>query len=250
MRKFGLIGYPLGHSFSRKYFTEKFRRENIDDCSYDNFPLASITELPGLLYSDPQLEGLNVTVPFKTEVLKYLDEIDPEASQVGAVNVLKIRRKGTRTVIRGFNSDIFGVHETLKPVLSQKIQNAIVLGTGGSSRSVCYVLNKINVRYTLISRSLKPGCLTYADLSPELLGKTQLIVNTTPLGMFPDIDGKPDILYDHLDEKHILFDLVYNPEITAFLREGQERGCQIINGLKMLHAQAERSWEIWNCEDL
>jgi shikimate dehydrogenase len=250
MRKFGLIGNPLGHSFSRKYFTEKFRRENISDCSYDNYPLASITELPGLLSSDPLLEGLNVTVPFKTEVLKYLDKIDPEANQVGAVNVLKIRRKGTGAMISGFNSDIFGIHENLKPVLSQKIQNAIVLGTGGSSRAVCHVLNKINVRYTLISRSLKPGCLTYTGLSSELLGKTQLIVNTTPLGMFPDIDGKPDIRYDLLNEKHVLFDLVYNPEMTAFLKEGKVRGCTVITGLKMLYAQAERSWEVWNNRNL
>ncbi|MDP4222506.1 MAG: shikimate dehydrogenase [Bacteroidota bacterium] len=250
MRKFGLIGYPLGHSFSRQYFTEKFQLENISDCLYNNYQLASITELPGLLYSDPLLEGLNVTIPFKTEVLKYLDKIDPEANQVGAVNVLKIGRKRTEAVISGFNSDIFGIHETLKPVLSRKIQNAIVLGTGGSSRAVCYLLNKINVRYTLISRSLKPGCLTYAGLSSELLGKTQLIVNTTPLGMFPDIDGKPDIRYDLLNEKHVLFDLVYNPEMTAFLKEGKVRGCTVLTGLKMLYAQAERSWEIWNDRNL
>jgi len=246
MRKFGLIGYPLGHSFSKKYFSEKYLRENIRDCVYNNYPITSIAQLPKLISSDPELEGLNVTIPYKTEVIKHLDIIDPEAKEVGAVNVLKIKRSKDKILILGFNSDTYGVREALLPFLSGNLANAIVLGTGGSSKAVCHVLKKINVHYTLISRNKKPGCLTYSEISPEMLNNTQLIVNTTPLGMYPEISSKPDLKYDLLDEKHILFDLVYNPEITAFLKAGKERGCRILTGLKMLHSQAERSWEIWN----
>jgi shikimate dehydrogenase len=246
MRKFGLIGYPLGHSFSKKYFTDKFSREHLDDCSYDNYPLTDIGQLPELTVSESSLMGLNVTIPYKTEVLKYLDEIDPESYQVGAVNVIKIKRSATTIKLAGFNSDIFGIKDTLMPVVSDRLKNALVLGTGGSSKAVCYVLSSINVNYTLVSRSPQPGCIMYSDIVPGLLGNTQLIINTTPLGMYPDIDSKPDLNYDLLNNSHILFDLVYNPEITTFLKIGQERGCKIINGMKMLVSQAEKSWKIWN----
>ncbi len=246
MRKFGLIGYPLGHSFSKKYFSGKFSVENIRDCVYNNYPIPRINQLPQLISSDPELEGLNVTIPYKTEVIKYLNRIDPEAKEVGAINVLKIKRLKNKVLVTGFNSDIYGIRETLLPFLSGDLVNAIVLGTGGSSKAVIHVMKKINVHYTLISRDKKTDCLTYSDISPEMLKNTQLIINATPLGMFPDIKGKPDLKYDLLNEKHILFDLVYNPEITAFLKAGKDRGCTILTGLKMLHAQAERSWEIWN----
>jgi shikimate dehydrogenase len=250
MRKFGLIGYPLGHSFSKKYFYEKFSVENIMDCVYDNYPIPCITQLPGLISSDPELEGLNVTIPYKTEVIKFLDRIDPEAKEVGAVNVLKIKRSKDKIFLSGFNSDTYGIRETLLPFLSGNLANAIVLGTGGSSKAVCHVLKKINVKYTLISRDRKQGCMTYSDISPGMLNNTRLIINTTPLGMYPDINSKPDLKYDLLNEKHILFDLVYNPEITAFLKAGSERGCRTLTGLKMLHSQAERSWDIWNNETM
>ena len=246
MRKFGLIGYPLEHSFSKKYFTEKFSREHVVDCVYNNYPLADILQLPELISSDTDLEGLNVTIPYKSEVINYLDYINTEAGQVGAVNVLKIKRLKDSNLLYGFNSDIDGIRDTLIPVYSANLVNAIVLGTGGSSKAVCHVLKKINVKYTLISRNNKPGCLTYSDIGPELLNNTQLIVNTTPLGMYPDLESKPDIRYDLLNETHILFDLVYNPEMTGFLRTGKEQGCRILTGLRMLHSQAERSWEIWN----
>ena len=246
MRKFGLIGYPLGHSFSRKYFSEKFSGENIKDCTYSNYPIQDIAQLPGLISSEPHLEGLNVTIPYKSDVIKYLDRVDPEAKKIGAVNVLKIKRIKGQISLSGFNSDIFGIRETLLPVLTLEIVNGIVLGTGGSSKAVCHVLEKLNVNYTLISRNKKPGCLTYPDITPEMLAETQLIINTTPLGMYPDIGGKPDLKYDLLNEKHVLFDLVYNPELTSFLKAGKERGCRILTGLKMLYSQAERSWQIWN----
>lgn len=245
MRKFGLIGYPLGHSFSKKYFSEKFTREKIEGCSYDNYPLTTIGQLPDLiLYED--IAGLNVTIPYKSAVLKFLDKIDIEAEAIGAVNVIKVKRDKDQNVLHGFNSDITGIRDTIKSVLHHDLKNALVLGTGGSSRAVCYILNEINIKYNLVSRTTKPGCLTYQDISPELIGNTQLIVNTTPLGMFPDTERKPELNYDLLTEKHILFDLVYNPEITLFLQTGKERGCQILTGLKMLYSQAERSWEIWN----
>jgi len=246
MRKLGLIGYPLGHSFSGKYFSEKFRKEKIAGCSYINYPLTSIDQLPGLIGSDSEICGLNVTIPYKTAVIRYLDNIDPEAEKVGAVNVLKIRRSGSRVHISGFNSDIYGIQDSLAPFNPQDLQNALVLGTGGSSKAVCHVLSKINVFYTLVSRSEKPGCLSYSGINEDLLGGIRLIVNTTPAGMSPDIEGKPDIRYELLTDKHILFDLVYNPEKTAFLKAGEERGCKILTGLKMLYSQAERSWEIWN----
>jgi shikimate dehydrogenase len=245
MRKFGLIGYPLGHSFSKKYFTEKFSREQIKNCSYENYPLTSIGQLPDLIHSE-NIEGLNVTIPYKSAVIKFLDSIDPEADAVGAVNVIRIERLKEKTKLAGFNSDIAGIRDTLLPVINSKMRNALVLGTGGGAKAVCYVLKEINVHYTLISREKKYGCLTYSEISPEIFRKTQLIINTTPLGMYPETGSKPDLKYDQLDSDHILFDLVYNPEITSFLKMGKERGCTILSGLKMLHSQAERSWEIWN----
>jgi shikimate dehydrogenase len=245
MRKFGLIGYPLGHSFSKQYFTEKFSREQIEDCSYENYPLTDISKITDLI-RDRNLEGLNVTIPYKSSVIKFLDKIDPEANAIGAVNVIKLKRTGDKTELDGFNSDIAGITDTLTPVMGPEIRNALVLGTGGGSKAVCYVLKRLNVSYTLISREKKSCCLTYSDIDSEILNNTQLIVNTTPLGMYPETDGKPDLKYNLLGKKHILFDLVYNPEMTSFLRMGKERGCTILPGIKMLHSQAERSWEIWN----
>jgi shikimate dehydrogenase len=249
MRKFGLIGYPLGHSFSKKYFTEKFSREHIKGCSYENYPLTNISQITDLI-RDNELEGLNVTIPYKSSVIKFLDKIDPEAEAIGALNVIKIKRTTGKTELRGFNSDMTGIMDTLIPVLSPEIKNALVLGTGGSSKAVCYVLTKLNIHYTLISREKQSFCLTYSDINSEILGKTRLIINTTPLGMYPETKSKPDLNYDLLGSRHILFDLVYNPEITEFLKIGKERGCTVLSGIKMLHSQAERSWGIWNNDAL
>lgn len=246
MRKFGLIGYPLGHSFSKKYFTDKFLREGYTDYLYENYPIANINELPGLISSDPEIAGLNVTIPYKSEVIQFLDGIDSEAAQVGAVNVLKIKKSKNKSTITGFNSDITGFRDTLTPLLTPGIKKALVLGTGGSSKAVCHVLKSISVDYTLISRSRKADCLTYQDIDDTILKSHLLIINTTPLGMHPDLSGRPDLNYDLISEDHILFDLVYNPELTTFLKLGKERGATVMNGLKMLERQAERSWEIWN----
>ncbi len=246
MRKYGLIGYPLGHSFSKKYFNEKFSKEQISGCSYENYPLPDLNQFRKLISDIPDLCGLNVTIPYKSGIINYVDIIDPEATEIGAVNVLKILRSGHDTKIFGFNSDVTGIRETLIPCLSENIKNAIVLGTGGSSLAVCFVLKKLGIKAIQVSRIRKHGTICYQDIDYDLIKSHQLIINTTPLGMFPDIESKPDINYNLLSEKHILFDLVYNPEITSFLKMGKERGCKTISGLKMLWSQAERSWEIWN----
>jgi shikimate dehydrogenase len=246
MRKFGLIGYPLGHSFSSKYFTEKFEREKISGCSYENFPLEHIGDFPELIRSNNDLYGLNVTIPWKTEILKYVDETEQAVKEIGAANVLKINRKNGRTRICGFNSDVVGIKDSVITEFPSGGGHALILGTGGSSRAVRYALQKLGFRITLVSRSGKPGIATYSDLDSEVLNRTDLIVNTTPLGMFPDVESKPELNYHFLGNHHVLFDLVYNPEITTFLRLGRERGCKIITGLRMLYSQAERSWEIWN----
>ncbi|HUX97732.1 MAG TPA: hypothetical protein VMV47_18520 [Bacteroidales bacterium] len=246
MRKYGLIGYPLGHSFSSKYFAEKFKSERLTDVSYDNYPLTDIDILPQLIAEETDLCGLNVTIPYKSEVLRFLDSIDKEASEIGAVNVIKISRTGGRILLAGFNSDVTGISDSIKPYIKNNIRRAMVLGTGGSSRSVCYVLKKNGIKITMVSRERKEGLISYGDLTPELIAENLLIVNTTPLGMYPAVEAKPDLNYTYLGKDHVLFDLVYNPEITAFLDSGLKHGCTIITGLKMLHSQAERAWEIWN----
>ncbi len=246
MRKFGLIGYPLGHSFSKKYFSDKFLTENILDCSYENYPLEDIGQIKSLISEDQNLCGLNVTIPYKSEIIRFLDFLDKEAQEIGAVNVVKIERLGCKVKLFGYNSDVTGISETLSPYVGKNIRNAIVFGTGGSSKAVCYALYKFGINFFQISRTRGPGHYTYSEITRELIEKCELIINTTPLGMYPNIDGKPDIDYNLLSQKHILFDLVYNPEITTFLKMGLEKGCTTLGGIKMLHAQAERAWEIWN----
>lgn len=251
MRKFGLIGYPLGHSFSAKYFSGKFEREGLPDCEYRNYPLECLDEeFHKLIARNRDLCGLNVTIPYKTEIIRHINATEPVIAEIGAVNVLKIRRLGTKPWICGFNSDVTGIRSSLMPYLEEGISKAIILGTGGSSKAVAYVLKRAGIEMTFISRKRRDGCLAYSDLTSELLKESGLIVNTTPLGMYPDTGSMPGIDYTSLNEKHILFDLVYNPGITAFLHKGKERGCRIITGLGMLHAQAERSWEIWNDDNL
>ncbi len=250
MRKFGLIGYPLGHSFSQKYFSEKFKREKICECTYENFPMKEIESLPGLIYSDSEICGLNVTIPYKTEILRFIDETDEAVKEIGAANVLKIKREEGTVRLFGYNSDIEGVKESLRPLSGVKGGKALILGTGGGSRAVAWTLGKMGFEVILVSRRKSNGILRYNEVSSEILADTDLIVNATPIGMNPHADGMPEIDYSLLDEHHTLFDLVYNPEMTSFLKMGQERGCRIITGIKMLYSQAERSWEIWNDDRL
>ena len=246
MRKFGLVGYPLGHSFSKKYFTEKFIRENISDCQYENYPLASIDLLDELISNNSDLYGLNITIPYKSAVIKYLDFIDEQAQAIGAVNVLKFKRDGGKVIIKGFNSDIDGFRNSIFPYLGKRITHALVLGTGGGAKAVCYVLAKSGIKITSADIIKIEGVLNYSEITDNILINNQLIVNTTPLGMFPDILRKPDLNYRCLNRDHILFDLVYNPELTSFLQAGKEQGCTIISGIQMLYGQAEKAWEIWN----
>ncbi|HOB84267.1 MAG TPA: shikimate dehydrogenase [Bacteroidales bacterium] len=250
MRKFGLIGYPLGHSFSQKYFAEKFSRENINDCLYDNYPLKHIELLPGLVAGNPELYGLNVTIPHKTAVLKYVDVTEPSVDEIGAANVLKFRRTGNDIEVYGYNTDVTGIRDSLLPYLKGNIRNVLILGTGGSSKAAAWTMRQIGLNVTFVSRMRKGDILSYSDLTEDHYRNTDLIINTTPLGMYPDISTRPDIDFKLLNEKHIIFDFVYNPEYTSFLKAGKERGCTIITGLKMLHSQADRSWEIWNDPEL
>ncbi|BDD11158.1 shikimate 5-dehydrogenase [Fulvitalea axinellae] len=246
MRKFALIGYKLGHSFSKKYFTDKFEKEGLDNCLYELFELAHIKQLPGLLIEQKSLEGLNVTIPYKEEVIPLLDDIDDSAKRIGAVNVIRIQDGKTK----GFNSDYYGFKKSLEDWMdiNPSETKALILGTGGASKAVKTALEDLNVEFKFVSRTASDDTLDYASLNakPELLDEYRLIINTTPLGMLPNTDSCPDLPYDRIGGGHYLYDLVYNPEETLFMKKGTDRGAKAKNGLEMLHLQAERSWDIWN----
>ncbi len=244
MRRFGLLGRTLKHSFSQTYFSRKFADEGISDCRYDNFELASIAELPALFSAHPDLVGLNVTIPYKEEVLAYLDEQSPAVQAIGACNCIHIV-DGKRT---GYNTDAYGFTESIRPYLQPHHRNALVLGTGGASKAVCYSLQQLGLNYQLVSRKRTNSTITYSDLDAELMQASPVIINTTPLGTFPDVDVAPPIPYDLIGAAHLLFDLVYNPSKTLFLQQGEARGATIANGYRMLELQAEASWEQWNIE--
>jgi shikimate dehydrogenase len=247
MRKFGLIGYPLGHSFSKGFFTEKFKNENISGCVYDNYPIESIDLLPSLIKSNPELIGLNVTIPYKEQVIPFVDKIDEKALNIGAINTLKIIRNGEDFKIEGYNTDCYGFEQPLKKVIKKHHKKALILGTGGASKAVKFVLVDMGIEYLNVSRN-KSGdnTISYQQVTSDIIQEYHIIINTSPLGMFPDIGSFPDIPYEALSEKHILYDLVYNPEKTSFLQKGEQKKATLINGLPMLYLQAEKSWEIWN----
>ena len=250
MKQYGLIGFPLTHSFSEKYFAEKFRKEKIGDIEYLNFPLQSIREIISLVFDNPKICGLNVTIPYKEQVIPFLDDIDPEANEAGAVNTITISRKKNNFFIKGYNTDIIGFIKSLPADISKKHKNALVLGTGGASKAVVCGLKKLDIKYQLVSRTGKPGCVTYKDIDEKTIQNNTLIINTTPLGMYPDTGSLPDLPYRYLSENHFLYDLVYNPSVTSFLNEGKKLGISIMNGLQMLKNQAEESWEIWRSEEV
>jgi len=246
MRKYGLIGFPLGHSFSKKYFTEKFEKEGIDDAVYDNYPLEDIKGFEPLHKGDPELMGLNVTIPYKESVIPFLDVLSEDARNIGAVNTVCLCTKTGRMVKVGHNTDTSGFRRSLEENLTTVPAEALVLGTGGSSKAVVYVLEDMNIKVTRVSSSGKEGAVAYGDLTDKLVRRAKLIVNTTPLGMHPKTDACPDINYDALTTDHLLFDLVYNPVVTKFMQEGRNRGASAVNGYQMLVYQAEDAWEIWN----
>lgn len=246
--RYGLIGFPLGHSFSRSFFTEKFQRERLQGVEYDNFPLASIEEVLPMIGANPDLQGFNITIPYKQAIFPLLDEVAPQARAIGAVNCVRIFRSGGGVILKGFNTDAYGFHRSLATMLGSIRPQALVLGTGGASKAVCYVLRELGIEYRLVSRSGGGEILSYADLTPAQVAASRLIVNTTPLGTFPRIDTLPELPYEAISRGHFLHDLVYNPAETAFLHEGRLRGATVKNGYDMLLGQAERSWEIWNDE--
>ncbi len=248
MRLFGLIGYPLSHSFSSGYFTQKFVKENIQDTTYINFSIDSIERLPEIIKGNPKLTGLNVTIPYKQKIIPYLDELDRTAMKVNAVNTVKIFKNDRgNTILRGYNTDIYGFKTAIEPYLNSEHKNALVLGTGGSSRAVVYTLKNLGIHCKYVSRTNSEKVFKkYDELIPDDLNDFQIIVNTTPLGMFPNVDEFPGIPYEGIYKNQILFDLIYNPAETIFLRKGKSKGAIIINGLNMLIAQAEESWKIWN----
>ena len=241
MTKFGLIGFPLGHSFSRGFFTEKFAREGID-AEYVNFEIPDASMLLDVIRDNPELRGLNVTLPHKQAVIPLLDELSDEAREIGAVNVIRIRDGK----LKGFNSDIIGFTDSIHPLLQPHHKKALVLGTGGASKAICVGLNRLGIEWTYVSRSPREGMLTYEDITAETLQQYTVIVNCSPVGMFPKVDAAPAIPYELLTPQHLLFDCVYNPEDTLFMQKGRAQGATVKNGLEMLHLQAEASWKFWN----
>lgn len=247
MKKFGLIGYPLSHSFSLKYFTEKFQKENITDCSYENFPIEDISQLHHIIKQNPELAGLNVTIPYKEQVMELLNTVDGIAKDIGAVNTIKIYPDGT---LKGFNTDAWGFAKSLSSVLNPAYKQALVIGSGGASKAVTYVLKRIGINPIIVSRNPQKGQFNYQEIDKALITESKLIVNCSPLGTFPDIKSYPLIPYEHVNSEHFLYDLVYNPEETEFLKRGKKQGAKVKNGKEMLLAQAEESWKIWNDQEV
>ena len=241
MRKFGLIGYPLSHSFSQKYFTEKFQQLGITDCRYELYPIEDIAGVKALL-QDPELCGLNVTIPYKQSVMPYLGGMSPVVQEIGACNCIRIE-KGVTT---GYNTDVVGFEESLGRKLQPYHNRALILGTGGASKAVAYVLRKLGIFYYMVSREPGAGRLSYEQVDEEMIYSHTLIINTTPLGMYPKVDICPPLPYEAIGAQHYLFDLVYNPARTLFLQNGEQRGAAVENGYDMLIGQAEESWRIWN----
>ncbi len=247
MKLYGLVGFPLSHSFSAEYFAEKFEREHIHDCQYHLFPIESIDQLPDLIRSIPELAGLNVTIPYKQSVMSYLKLIDTGAEQIGAVNTIKINRNKDSYSLMGFNTDAYGFRESLKPLVNKNYKQALILGTGGASRAVAYILGQMGIQMTFVSRNpVNPRHISYEDINPSIIAACKIIVNTSPLGMFPNTASYPPIPYESLTKEHLLYDLVYNPVETEFLKRGEYKGAKTVNGLQMLHLQADKAWEIWN----
>lgn len=245
MDHYGLIGNPVSHSLSEKYFTDKFVLKDID-ARYERFLLKDIHGLPILLETYPHLKGLSVTSPFKTDVIQYCDELDEITRQIKAVNTLKISIRGGKTHIKGYNTDIDGFAAAILRMIGNKKPYTLVLGSGGAARAVTYALNKLGIRYTVVSRHTGPGKIVYNDLTGKIIAEHKLIVNTTPLGMGRHPEAFPDIPYQHISSDHLIYDLIYNPAETPFLRKAKQKGARTENGLVMLQAQAEKAWEIWN----
>ncbi|MBQ1774625.1 MAG: shikimate dehydrogenase [Prevotella sp.] len=245
MDKYGLIGYPLGHSFSISYFNEKFQNEGIN-ARYINFEIPNIEQLPEIVAQNPDLQGLNVTIPYKQKVMQYLDTVSPEARAIGAVNVIKVVHKGKNTLLKGYNSDVIGFTRSIEPLLTNHHQKALILGTGGAAKAISYGLRSLGLQTLLVSRYERPGTIRYEQITPDVVHEYNVIVNCTPVGMYPRTVECPNLPYEALDSRNLLYDLLYNPDETLFMYKGRKQGATVKNGLEMLLLQAFASWEIWN----
>lgn len=245
MDTYGLIGYPLGHSFSRNFFNQKFVDEGID-AVYENFEIPSIEMFLEVLEATATLRGLNVTIPYKEKVISYLDVLSPEARTIGAVNVIKVEHKDKQRVLKGYNTDVIGFIRSIEPMIEPHHKKALVLGTGGASKAVCYGLRQLNIEPVLVSRYQRPGTIQYKDITQEVVKEYNVIVNSTPCGMYPKVDDCPDLPYEALTSENLLYDLVYNPDQTTFMKRGAAQGAAVKNGLEMLLIQAQTGWDIWN----
>ena len=245
MDKYGLIGYPLGHSFSVSYFNEKFASEGID-AEYINFEIPTIDALPEVLASNPELKGLNVTIPYKQKVMSFLDSISPEARAIGSVNVIKVTNKGDNVYLKGFNSDVIGFTKSIEPMLERFHKKALILGTGGAAKAINYGLKSLGLETLFVSRYERPGTIQYKRITPEVVKEYNVIVNCTPCGMYPHTDTCPELPYEALDDHNLLYDLIYNPDETLFLYHGRKQGASVKNGLEMLLLQAFTSWNFWH----
>lgn len=246
MDRYGLVGYPLKHSFSSKFFNEKFEKENID-AEYSNYEISDIHILPSIITADPDLKGLSVTIPYKEKVIQFLDELDETAKAIGAVNVIKITRKEGKIILKGYNSDLIGFQHSIEPMVDPSIHTkALILGTGGASKAVKYGLECLGITSKYVSRTAHAGWLTYDELTKEVISNYKIIVNASPVGTFPNMEEYPNIPYQYLTDCHLLYDLVYNPPVTKFLELGAKHGAKTKNGSEMLQLQAIAAWEIWN----
>ena len=246
MDKYGLIGYPLGHSFSISYFNQRFADEGIN-ATYENFEIPSIDDLPEIIDRYPNLRGLNVTIPYKEKVIPFLDSISPEARAIGAVNVIRVVHQKNKTLLKGYNSDVIGFTQSIEPMLDPKWhKKALILGTGGASKAINYGLKSLGIEPVFVSRYERPGTIQYQSITPEVVREYNVIVNCTPMGMYPHTDECPQLPYEAMDSHTILYDLIYNPDQTLFMRNGAKYGAEVKNGLEMLLLQAFASWEFWH----
>ena len=241
-KRFGLLGRNINYSFSKGYFTDKFNSENFEGCTYENFDIPEISAFPDIIKNTPDLKGLNVTIPYKETVIPFLDKLSKKAVVIGAVNTIKITKKGK---LKGYNTDYYGFKKSLEPLLEPHHKKALILGTGGASKGVAYALDELGIFYTFVSREAKENVIDYNRINATTFDNYQIIINSTPVGTSPNIDESPSIPYEYFTDKHIAFDLIYNPEETQFLKKAKAQGAQIKNGLDMLIFQAEKAWSVW-----
>lgn len=243
MPKFGLIGKNIDYSFSKKYFEEKFSDALFENYSYENFDIQSITEFSSILKNNPDLKGLNVTIPYKEEIIPYLQKLSKKAQAIEAVNVIRFTKKGN---LKGYNSDAYGFKKSLEPLLQPHYKRALILGTGGAAKAVAYALSELNIGYAFISRNPNDDAIGYDKINSTTFDDYQIIINCTPIGTFPDVKNAPELPYQYFTDKHLAYDLIYNPKQTEFLKKAKKQGAVIKNGYEMLQLQAEKAWEIWN----